>query len=133
MTLAEVVKQQDYATACYGKWHLGHHPKFLPTQPRLRRVLRPALLERHVAVSSDRRKALSRRCRSSRATRVIDADVTDADQTQLTTWYTEHAVRFIEKNKERPFFLYLPHSMVHVPLHVSDKFQGKSERGCSAT
>ena len=53
----------------------------------------------------------------------------DPDQTQLTTWYTEHAVQFIEKNKDRPFFLYLPHSMVHVPLHVSDKFKGKSKRG----
>jgi arylsulfatase A len=51
------------------------------------------------------------------------------DQTQLTTWYTERAVRFIEKNKDRPFFLYLPHSMAHVPLFVSDKFKGKSEQG----
>jgi arylsulfatase A len=51
------------------------------------------------------------------------------DQTQLTTWYTERSVRFIEKNKDRPFFLYLPHSMAHVPLFVSDKFKGKSEQG----
>ena len=53
----------------------------------------------------------------------------DPDQTQLTTWYTERAVRFIEKNKDGPFFLYLPHSMCHVPLFVSDKFKGKSQRG----
>jgi arylsulfatase A len=51
------------------------------------------------------------------------------DQDQLTTWYTEHAVDFIERNKERPFFLYVPHAMVHVPLFVSEKFRGKSERG----
>ena len=51
------------------------------------------------------------------------------DQTQLTTWYTERAVKFIEKNKERPFFLYVAHNMPHVPLFVSDKFKGKSQRG----
>jgi hypothetical protein len=54
------------------------------------------------------------------------------DQKQLTTWYTEHAVKFIEKNKERPFFLYVPHTMPHVPLHVSDKHKGKSGHGLYA-
>ncbi|MCL4123844.1 UNVERIFIED_CONTAM: hypothetical protein GTU68_051736 [Idotea baltica] len=51
------------------------------------------------------------------------------DQSQLTTQYTEHAVSFIERNKDQPFFLYVPHSMPHVPLFVSDKFKGKSARG----
>jgi hypothetical protein len=51
------------------------------------------------------------------------------DQTQLTTWYTERAVQFIADNRERPFFLYVPHNMPHVPLFVSDKFKGKTERG----
>ncbi len=51
------------------------------------------------------------------------------DQTQLTTWYIQRAVSFIERNRDRPFFLYVPHSMPHVPLHVSQKFKGKSERG----
>ena len=60
---------------------------------------------------------------------MVDAEVTAEDQNQLTTLYTERAVQFIEKNKDRPFLLYLPHSMVHVPLHVSDKFRGKSQRG----
>ncbi len=55
--------------------------------------------------------------------------MTHADQTQLTTWYTEHAVKFIEKNKDHPFFLYVAHNMPHVPLHVSDKFKGKTARG----
>jgi arylsulfatase A len=53
----------------------------------------------------------------------------EPDQCQLTTWYTEHALRFMAKNKDRPFFLYLAHTMPHVPLHVSDKFKGKSQRG----
>jgi arylsulfatase len=51
------------------------------------------------------------------------------DQEQLTTQYTERAVKFVERNHERPFFFYLAHSMPHVPLHVSDKFKGKSQQG----
>ena len=54
------------------------------------------------------------------------------DQTQLTTWYTQRAVSFIERNRSRPFFLYVPHSMPHVPLFVSDKFKGRSKRGLYA-
>ena len=61
--------------------------------------------------------------------KVVIPQVTHEDQNQLTTWYTEHAVKFIEQNKDRPFFLYLAHNMPHVPLHVSDKFRGKTERG----
>ena len=64
--------------------------------------------------------------------RVIDAEVTAEDQTHLTTWYTEHAVDFIHRHRERPFLLYVPHSMVHVPLFVSEKFLGKSGRGLFA-
>ena len=60
---------------------------------------------------------------------IINPRVTGIDQEQLTTQYTERAVSFIEKNKERPFFLYVPHSMVHVPLYVSEKFKGKSKAG----
>ncbi|MGB6045545.1 MAG: sulfatase-like hydrolase/transferase, partial [Pirellulales bacterium] len=60
---------------------------------------------------------------------VVNAKVTGKDQEMLTTWYTERAVKFITANKDRPFFVYLPHSMVHVPLYVSDKFRGKSKRG----
>ena len=72
-------------------------------------------------------RQISRPCRS--IGRREDVVQTDPDQTQLTTWYTEHAVRFIEKNKDRPFFLYVAHNMPHVPLHVSDKFKGKSRQG----
>ena len=51
------------------------------------------------------------------------------DLNHLTTWYTERAVKFIDKNKDHPFFLYVAHNMPHVPLGVSDKFRGKTERG----
>jgi arylsulfatase A-like enzyme len=60
---------------------------------------------------------------------IVDADVDANDQAQLTRQYTEHAVDFINRNKSRPFFLYLPHTMVHVPLYVSKAFQGKSGAG----
>jgi arylsulfatase A-like enzyme len=128
MTLAEVVKQKGYATACFGKWHLGHHPKFLPTSHGFDTYyglpysndmwpFHPTAGGRFpdLPLIED--------------TRIIDAEVTGDDQNQLTTAYTEHAVEFIRENKDRPFLVYLPHSMVHVPLYVSEKFRGKSERG----
>jgi arylsulfatase A len=127
VTLAEICKQKDYATACYGKWHLGDHRPFLPLQhgfddyfglpysndmwplhPTAKNFPDLPLIEKN---------------------EVVKAKVSHEDQEMLTTWYTERAVAFIEKNKDRPFFLYVPHSMVHVPLHVSDKFRGKSGAG----
>src|SRR5262249_46343508 len=60
---------------------------------------------------------------------VVNKDVRAEDQAKLTTQYTERAVKFIEKNKDKPFFFYLAHSMPHVPLHVSDKFKGSSKQG----
>jgi hypothetical protein len=64
--------------------------------------------------------------------RVVDEEITPEDQTHLTTDYTTRGVQFIEKNKDKPFFLYLAHSMVHVPLFVSDKYKGKSGKGLFA-
>ncbi|MCV5869816.1 sulfatase-like hydrolase/transferase, partial [Escherichia coli] len=63
---------------------------------------------------------------------VVDANVTPEDQTHLTTDYTTRGVQFIEKHKDKPFLLYLAHSMVHVPLFVSSKYQGKSGKGLFA-
>jgi arylsulfatase len=61
--------------------------------------------------------------------KIFHPEMTIDDLNHLTTWYTERAVSFIEKNKSRPFFLYLAHNMPHVPLGVSDKFRGKTARG----
>ncbi|MCK4291882.1 MAG: sulfatase-like hydrolase/transferase [Planctomycetes bacterium] len=123
-TIAEILKPLGYATACYGKWHLGHQPKFLPTRHGFDDYF-------GLPYSNDMwpRHPTSRRYPDLP---LIEGERTieyNPDQTQLTTWYTERAVGFIEKNKDRPFFLYLPHSMPHVPLFVSDKFKGKSKRG----
>ncbi len=136
VTIAEICKQKGYATACYGKWHLGHHEKFLPMQhgfddyfglpysndmwpyhPNVMHLPMEQRLKRwpHLPLVD--------------GNKVVNPKVSGKDQEQLTTQYTERAVQFIEKNKDRPFFVYLPHSMVHVPLYVSDKFKGKSKRG----
>jgi len=123
-TIAEVLKPLGYATACYGKWHLGHHPKFLPMRHGFDDYFglpySNDMWPNHPTNKSFPDLPLIE------GERVIEYN---PDQTQLTTWYTEHAVKFIEKNSDRSFFLYLPHSMAHVPLFVSDKFKGKSEQG----
>jgi arylsulfatase A len=123
-TIAEVLKPLGYATACYGKWHLGHQPKFLPMRHGFDDYFglpySNDMWPKHP--TSDKYPDLP----LIEGERVIEYN---PDQTQLTTWYTERSVRFIEKNKDRPFFLYLPHSMAHVPLFVSDKFKGKSKQG----
>lgn len=136
MTLAEVCKQKGYATACFGKWHLGHHPKFLPTNNGFDEYFglpySNNMWPYHPAVADlpmDRRFKRWAHLPLIEGTRIINPKLTSDDQRNLTTWYTDRAVRFVERNKDRPFLLYVPHSMVHVPLHVSDKFAGKSKRG----
>jgi arylsulfatase A len=127
-TIAEICKQKGYATACYGKWHLGHHEKFLPMQHGFDDYFglpySNDMWPFH-PTAGDRFPALPLIDKN----KVINPNVTGKDQEQLTTQYTQRAVQFIDKNKDNPFFLYVPHSMVHVPLYVSDKFRGKSDRG----
>jgi arylsulfatase A-like enzyme len=125
LTIADVVKKRGYATAIYGKWHLGHHPPFLPTRHGFDDYFGlPYSNDMWPFHPTDGSKYPP--LPLMKGEKVIQ---TNPDQTQLTTWYTEHAVKFIEKNQARPFFLYVAHNMPHVPLHVSEKFQGKSERG----
>ena len=125
MTIAQLVKQKGYATAMFGKWHLGHRKPFLPKQHGFDEYF-------GLPYSNDMWPHHPTAGRSYPPLPLIEGDeviATNPDQTQLTTWYTERAVKFIEKSKDRPFLLYVAHSMPHVPLHVSDKFKGKSERG----
>jgi arylsulfatase A len=123
MTIAQALKQKGYATAAVGKWHLGHHPQFLPTRHGFDQYFGlPYSNDMWPKHPESKFPDLP----------LIEGEKTIAlnpDQTQLTTWYTEHAVKFIDANRDKPFFLYLAHSMPHVPLFVSDKFKGKTERG----
>ena len=138
MTLAELLKQRGYATAIFGKWHLGDAPQFLPLHHGFDQYfglpysndmwpLHPDYV--NLPPNDEKRKRGFPDLIMFEGDKVVIPQVTHADQNQLTTWYTERAVKFIEQNREHPFFLYLAHNMPHVPLHVSDKFRGKTERG----
>ena len=138
MTLAELVKQRGYATAIFGKWHLGDAPQFLPLHHGFDEYfglpysndmwpLHPDLVK--MPLNDEKRKRGYPDLIMFEGDKVVIPQVTHEDQNQLTTWYAQRAVKFIEQHKDRPFFLYLAHNMPHVPLHVSDKFRGKTERG----
>ncbi len=123
-TIAEVLKSRGYATACYGKWHLGHHSKFLPTRHGFDEYFglpySNDMWPRHPTYDAFPSLPL------------IEGEEIlqyNPDQRQLTTWYTRRAVNFITRHKEEPFLVYLAHTMAHVPLHVSDKFAGRSAQG----
>lgn len=133
ITIASALKGAGYATACIGKWHLGHLPQYSPNahgfdfyfgipysndmdrmnEPDYKEVmLRPKIDYFNVPLM--------------RNSEVVERP---ADQTTITKRYTQEAVNFIQQNKEKPFFLYLAHSMPHVPLFRSKEFENKSLRG----
>jgi arylsulfatase A len=132
-TIGEVLKKREYTTAVFGKWHIGDQPE---TRPPARgfdescglmysndmwefHPENPEYWGKYPLQFWDNGKVTIER-------------VTKEHQPMLTTWYTEHAVDFIRRNKDKPFFLYVPHSMPHVPLFVSEKFKGKSGLGLYA-
>ena len=134
ITIAEVLKQKNYATAAVGKWHLGHLPEWLPMKQGFDSYLGIPYSNDMDAVPME----ISRRERFWDAKSEYwnvpllqnEAEVErPATQHTLTKRYTEKAVEFIQANRAKPFFLYLAHNMVHVPLFASKDFQGKSRRG----
>jgi arylsulfatase A len=114
ITIADTLKQQNYATACIGKWHLGHRPNNWPTAHGFDYFY-------GVPWSNDMSPF-----NLYRQSDIIEEKV---DQSTLTERYTHEAIKFIGKNKDKPFFVYLPHNMPHVPLFVSEKFEHKSKAG----
>ena len=128
VTLAELCKQRGYTTGMVGKWHLGHHPQFLPTRHGFDEYF-------GLPYSNDmwpyppHTHAKFPDLPLIENEEIINPKVTAEDQKNLTTWYTQRAVSFIDRNKDQPFFLYVAHSMPHVPLYVSQKFEGKTELG----
>ncbi len=122
-TIADLLKSLGYATAIFGKWHLGHWPEHLPGRHGF---------DEYFGLPYSNDMWPKHPTAKFPPLPLIDGDKTVAqnpDQSQLTTWYTERAVKFIEKNKDRPFFLYLPQTMPHVPLFVSERHKGKSQQG----
>ncbi len=137
-TLAEVCRSQGYATAIFGKWHLGDQPPFLPTRHGFDHYfglpysndmwpLHPDIVD--LPPAARKRKQGYPDLPLYLNEQIIDPKVTAEDQAQLTTWYTERAVKFIHDHAAEPFFLYLAHSMPHVPLFVSEKFRSQSRQG----
>ncbi|MCK6495479.1 sulfatase [bacterium] len=120
-TLAEGLKERGYSTACIGKWHLGHLPEFLPTRHGF---------DSYFGIPYSNDMDLVQRAEPPLPLMRNEAIIEQpANQDTLTRRYTEEAVGFIEAQKDQPFFLYLAHTMVHVPLHVSPEFKGHSASG----
>ena len=122
ITIAEVLKTRGYATACIGKWHLGDQPKFLPTRQGFDYYY-------GIPYSNDmgtKQRKINPPLPLMQNEKVIEAP---ADQNTLTKRYTEQMIKFITANKDKPFFVYLPHTMPHNPVHSSEQFRGKSTNG----
>jgi arylsulfatase len=134
-TLAELLRERGYATGMVGKWHLGHHREFLPLQHGFDDYLGLPYSNDMWPVDYDGVPVTEGHKLNYPPLPLIDGNETVAtiedlaDQATLTTRYAERAVQFIERNKNRPFFLYLAHSMPHVPLGVSQRFRGHSSQG----
>ena len=133
-TLAEILKGLGYATACIGKWHLGHLPQYLPTRHGFDYYLGMPY-SNDMKPAPDSPKGRDRFFEENlvhwqtpliQGEKIIEEK---PDQRLLTRRYTEEAKRFIQKHKSGPFFLYLPHTFPHVPLFASKEFRGKSPAG----
>ncbi|MFT5129139.1 MAG: arylsulfatase A [Rhodothermales bacterium] len=137
VTIAEMLKEQGYATGMFGKWHLGHLPQFQPTNQGFDTYY-------GIPYSNDMDRISGPNYRKeatdpSFLTKTEHYNVPlihdgkeiarPADQHTITKAYTEKTIAFIEANKDNPFFVYLPHSMPHIPLFASENFVGRSKRG----
>jgi arylsulfatase A-like enzyme len=127
LTLAELCRGAGYATAIFGKWHLGHHPRFLPTRHGFDEFY-------GIPYSNDMWPHHPENPEAWGDLPTLEGERTvglNTDQRRFTTDFTNRGVDFIERSvaAERPFFLYLAHPMPHVPLHVAPERAGRSPRG----
>lgn len=118
LTIAELLKDQGYVTACIGKWHLGDQPDFLPTRQGFDYYY-------GIPYSNDMNRDFCP-LPLMQNDNVIEAPV---DQNTITKRYTDEALQFMDKYKNKPFFVYLPHAMTHNPLYAGEQFKGKSANG----
>jgi len=125
MTIASMLKQKDYATAVYGKWHLGHHKEFLPLNHGFDEFY-------GIPYSNDMWPFHPGTPDYYPPLPLIEGDsviASNPDQWYFTRDFTHRTIDFIERHREKPFFIYLAHPMPHVPLFVSEDFEGISEQG----
>jgi arylsulfatase A len=137
ITIAELLKTRGYATAAVGKWHLGFQPEYLPMKQGFDSYF-------GIPYSNDMDWTGGNLPAAERRQRMMNPKIEywnvplmhnetvierPAEQSTLTKRYTDEAVKFINANKSRPFFLYLAHTMPHMPLFRSKEFEGKSARG----
>ncbi|MHC4521543.1 MAG: sulfatase family protein, partial [Planctomycetota bacterium] len=122
ITIADVLQGQGYATACIGKWHLGDQPEFLPTRQGFDYYFGIPYSNDMGTNQGPGRPPLP----LLRNEEVIEAP---ANQDTLTRRYTDEVIRFMRDNRDRPFFVYLPHTMPHNPVHASDEFRDTSDNG----
>ncbi len=129
VTLAMMLKSKGYATGMAGKWHLGHHPRFLPTRHGFDEYLglpySNDMWPHHPAAKPGSYPPLP----MIEGEKVVDDDVNAEEQARLTTLYTERAVKFINYHRDQPFFFYLAQTMPHVPLYASERFRSTSRNG----
>lgn len=136
-TIAEIVKQKGYNTAIIGKWHLGDDKKYLPLNHGFDKYYGIPYSNDMWPVWFDGKPATSdhpNKLRFPTLPIITDYEKTEEiktleDQALLTKKYTLKAIDFITQNKSNPFFLYIPHSMPHVPIAASADFKGKSKQG----
>jgi arylsulfatase A len=133
-TIAELLKSKGYATACIGKWHLGHLPEYSPLEHGFDYFYGLPYsndMDRVMTAPAGRAAFLKPQIDYWNVPLFRNREVIErpADQHTLTKRYTDEAIRFVREHKEQPFFIYLPHTMPHVPLFVSDGSDGKSSRG----
>jgi len=139
-TLAELFKEKKYTTGIIGKWHLGDKRVFLPLQHGFDEYfgipysndMWPVWYDGTPATLEQTRKYQYPPLPLLEGNKQVETISTLAQQGLLMKRYTEHAVAFIEKNRRKPFFLYLAHAMPHVPIAVSKEFEGKSKNGLFA-
>jgi arylsulfatase A-like enzyme len=124
-TVADMLKSQGYTTMIVGKWHLGDQPPFLPTHHGFDHYFGLPYSNDMLRTSSERKASVVPLMRDDKVIELL----TSEEEDQLVARYTEEALQFIRKNAKTPFFLYLPHTAVHVPIHPGKAFAGKSSNG----
>jgi arylsulfatase len=136
MTIAEMLKQQNYTTGIFGKWHLGDAAPFMPLRQGFDEYLGIPYSNDMWPVNYDGTPAKPESNKYQfpplpliKGDQVIDTIRNLDDQSTITGRLTDAAISFIKKNKKRPFFAYIPHPMPHVPINASPAFRGKSKQG----